>query len=97
LICDIKKVAYTAAKSLLFEQNTEILWNKFKTQLTPTLDKMVHGYGLSSYKIIKATTKYDGTPLAKGEIAAVIRIVPVYAVEDFEITVVMTDEGVEVN
>ena len=97
LICDIKKVAYTAAKSLLFEQNTEILWNKFKTQLTPTLDKMIHGYGLSSYKIIKATTKYDGTPLAKGEIAAVIRIVPIYAVEDFEITVVMTDEGVEVN
>ncbi len=97
LVCDIKKVAYTAAKSLLFEQNTEILWNKFKALLTPTLDKMTHGYGLSSYKIIKATTKYNGDPLAKGEIAAVIKIYPVYAVEDFEITVVMSDEGVEVD
>ena len=97
LICDIKKVAYTAAKSLLFEQNTEILWNKFKAQIMPTLDKMVHGYGLSNYKIIKATTKYNGDPLAKGEIAAVIKIYPIYAVEDFEITVVMSDEGVEVN
>lgn len=97
LVCDIKKVAYTAAKSLLFEQNTEILWNKFKALLTPTLDKMTHGYGLSSYKIIKATTRYNGDPLAKGEIAAVIKIYPVYAVEDFEITVVMSDEGVEVD
>ena len=97
LVCDIKKVAYTAAKSLLFEQNTEILWNKFKALLTPTLDKMTHGYGLSSYKIIKATTRYNGDPLAKGEIAAVIKVYPVYAVEDFEITVVMSDEGVEVD
>lgn len=97
LVCDIKKVAYTAAKSLLFEQNTEILWNKFKALLTPTLDKMTHGYGLSSYKIIKATTKYNGDPLAKGEIAAVIKIYPIYSVEDFEITVVMSDEGVEVD
>ena len=97
LVCDIKKVAYTAAKSLLFEQNTEILWNKFKALLTPTLDKMTHGYGLSSYKIIKATTRYNGDPLAKGEIAAVIKIYPIYSVEDFEITVVMSDEGVEVD
>lgn len=82
---------------MLFEQNTEILWNKFKALLTPTLDKMTHGYGLSSYKIIKATTRYNGDPLAKGEIAAVIKIYPVYAVEDFEITVVMSDEGVEVD
>lgn len=96
MVSDIKKVAYTAAKSLIFEQNTEIMWNRFKTQIIPTLERMVHGYGLSSYDIIKATKHQDGTALAKGQVAAVIRLYPIYAIEDFEITVVMSDEGVTV-
>lgn len=95
-VSDIKKLAYTSAKSLMFEQNSDLLWNKFKTKMTPLLDKMISGYGLSSYKLIRGTTKYNGDPLAKGEVAAIIKIVPLYAVEDFEITVVMSDENVDV-
>lgn len=97
MISDIKKLAYTTAKSLMFEQDSEVLWLRFKSGISPLLDRLKSGFGISNYKIIKGTTKYDGTPLTRGEISAVIKIYPLYAVEYFEITVVIADEDVTVS
>lgn len=80
----------------MFEQNSDSLWVRFKAGVSPLLDQLKSGNGLSNYKIIKGTTHYDGTQLARNELAAVIRIYPMYAVEYFEITVVVTDEDVAV-
>ena len=92
MISDIKKLAHQTAKSLMFEQDSDKLWLSFKTKMYPLLEQLKTGYGLSDYQIVKATTKYDGEPLTKGELAAVIRIFPLYAVEYFDITVVISDE-----
>ena len=92
LINDVKKVAYTAAKSLMFEQNTDILWINFKSKLTPTLDRMSSGQGLSGYKIIKETPT-DGD---RTKVQAKIILYPVYAVEKFDITVIIRNEDIEV-
>ena len=81
----------------MFEQDSDVLWLRFKMGLTPLLDSMKTSNGLSDYRIIRATTKYDGSPLNKGEIAAIIRIFPKYAIEDWEITVVISDEEVSVD
>lgn len=97
LVSDIKKQAYVTAKRLMFEQDSDVLWLRFKMGLTPLLDSMKTSNGLSDYRIIRATTKYDGSPLNKGEIAAIIRIFPKYAIEDWEITVVISDEEVSVD
>lgn len=97
LCSDIKKVVYTACKDLLFEQNSEILWINFKSRITPLLDRMKTGYGISGYKIIKASTHYNGEPLAKAQLAAVIKIYPLYAIEEFEITVELADDEVSVS
>ena len=59
-------------------------------RLTPTLDKMVSGQGLSSYKVINVPTQ------EKAKLNAVIKIYPLYAVEDFEISVEVRDDDVEV-
>lgn len=96
MVSDIKKQAYVVAKRLMFEQDSDVLWLRFKMGITPLLDSMKTGNGLSDYRVIRTTTKYDGTPLNKGEIAAVIRIFPKYAIEDWEITVVISDEEVTV-
>ena len=96
MISDIKKLAYTTAKELMFEQNSDTLWLKFKSGVSPLLEQLRSGNGISDYKLIKGTTHYDGTQLARNELAAVIRIYPMYAVEYFEITVVVTDEDVAV-
>lgn len=96
MISDIKKLAYTTAKELMFEQNSDTLWLKFKSGVSPLLEQLRSGNGISDYKLIKGTTHYDGTQLARNELAAVIRIYPMYAVEYFEITVVVSDEDVAV-
>lgn len=94
LVCDIKKVAYSTARALTFEQNNDILWINFQSKLTPTLDRMKSGYGISGYKIVRNTEHEKANE--KATLCANIIIYPTYAVEDFYITVVLTDDEVGV-
>lgn len=96
MISDIKKVAYTTAKSLMFEQNSDMLWLRFKAGVSPLLEKLKTGFGIADYKIIKLDTHYDGSLLGKEELAACIKIYPMYAIEAFEITVEVNDTDVSV-
>lgn len=90
LTCDVKKQVYTACINLLYEQNTATLWTNFKSYLTPLLDQMVSGSGISGYRIIRNVSD------SPTKISASIRIYPIYAVESFDITVYMTDDDVTV-
>ena len=97
MISDIKKVSYDTARSLMFEQDSDVLWLRFKSKISPLLDRLKAGFGISNYKIIRNTTKYNGDPLTRGELSATIKIFPLYAIEYFEITVVIADEDVTVS
>ena len=88
MVSDIKKSATTAAKRCIFEQNTDILWINFKAYITPLLDQMTSGYGLSGYRIIKNTSP---SPV---KIVATIRIYPTYAVEGFDITIELSSDTI---
>ncbi len=90
IVCDIKKQLFVACQSLLFEQNTDILWMNFIALMSPTLDRMVSGYGISNYKIVRVD------PSDKTKITAIIRIYPVYAVESFDITLYLENGDVTV-
>lgn len=96
MISDIKKVAYRVAKSLIYEQNTDRLWLNFKSLMAPYLDQLKSGSGISDYKLLKASAKKDGSKLGNEEFACAIKIFPIYAVEAFEITVVISDVDVAV-
>lgn len=90
LVNEVKKTVYSVAKSLTFELNSDVLWLNFKSQIEPLLDRMVSGNGLRSYKIQqKATTK-------RATICAVITLVPIEAVENWDITIELTDTTVTV-
>ena len=97
MLSDIKKVLYSTAKSLMFEQNSDTLWLRFKSGISPLLNQLKTGQGIADYQIVKGTTKYNGDPLQKGEMAAVIKIYPLYAVEYFELTVEINDQDVVVS
>lgn len=97
MLSDIKKLLYTTAKSCMFEQDSDDLWTKFKDGIRPLLDKLKAGNGLFDYKIVRGTTKYNGDPLTKGEIAAVIKIYPMFAIEFFELAVEINDQEVTVD
>lgn len=90
LVCELKKVLYRAARSLTFEQNSDVLWVKFTSLVYPTLDRMTSGNGISGYKILKLTTD------ARARLKATVRIFPIEAVEDFELSVVLEDEAATV-
>ena len=56
MVSDVTKLAYNTAKSLMFEQNSNILWINFKAGLTPLLDKLMSGQGF-----------YQTTRLSEGQ------------------------------
>lgn len=85
LCCSLKKTLYRAARAHTFEPNTDTLWFNFKGAITPLLDRMKNNQGIKGYQIIKVPTK------KKGLLVAVIKIIPIEAVEDFDLTVELTD------
>ena len=87
---DVKKKVYEAAKKLTFELNDNILWLNFKSEIEPTLDKMVSGNGLSGYKLIRKTSKKKAT------IEAVIKLYAIEAVESWDITIELSDSYVAI-
>jgi hypothetical protein len=94
LISDIKKTCYRVARKTTFEQNTDILWINFSSEIGKLLDRMKTGFGISGYKIVKDTEHEKAAERAT--LCAKIIIYPTYAVEDFYITVVLKDDEVVV-
>lgn len=81
----LAKQLYVSAKSILFEQNTDRLWFNFKAQLVAILDNMKTGQGISGYKVIKLQAT------ERGQLRALIRIVPIDALEEVDLTIELSD------
>ena len=89
----IKKALYDAANKWRYEQNTEALWVNFKNEIVPLLDRMSTANGLAGYQFNKGVTE------KKARLKAVLHIIPIEAVEDFDIDIYLQDslESVEVS
>lgn len=85
LCCEIKKTLYRAARRFTFEPNSDALWYNFKGVISPLLDEMKANQGIKGYQIIKLKTGKKALLVAK------IKIVPIEAVEDFDLTVELAD------
>ena len=90
MLCDIKKVAYTTAKTLMFEQDSDTLWLRFKSGVSGLLEQLKLGYGIRDYKILRKAES------RRGHMSATIQVYPLYAIEYFEIDVLVSDEAVAV-
>ncbi len=85
LCCTIKKQLYVACRRFTFDPNSDTLWFNFVNAIKPTLEAMKADQGIRDYKIMKVTTDKKATLKAK------IRIIPIEAVEDFDLTVSLED------
>ena len=85
LCIDIKKTLYRAARRFTFEPNSDVLWINFKGAITPLLEEMKANQGIKGYQVIQLTTNKKALLVAK------IKIVPIEAVEDFDLTVELSD------
>ena len=95
MVSDIKKVCYRACRYSTFEQNNDILWVNLKSKITPTLNRMLSGYGLSGYDIVRDTARE--AELGKAVCAFQIILYPVYPVEDFYISILLKDDEVTID
>lgn len=95
LCTTLKKQLYVACRRFTFDPNSDILWINFVNSITPTLDRMKADQGIRDYKILKVV---EANP-KKATLKAKIRIIPIEAVEDFDIDVSLEDSfgGVSVN
>ena len=94
LISDVKKTCYRVARKMTFEQDTDVLWINFKSDISKLLDRMKSGYGISGYKILRDTEHEMAG--AKATLCAQVVLFPVEPVEDFYITIVLKDDEVSV-
>lgn len=90
LCCSLKKTLYRTSRRYTFEPNGDVLWANFTGSITPLLDEMRSGQGIRGYRIKKDTTTQ------KGVLKAHIQIIPIEAVEDFDLTVELTDSIITV-
>jgi hypothetical protein len=85
LCCTIKKQLYVACRTFTFDPNSDTLWVNFVNAIRPTLEAMKADQGIRDYKVLKVYTDTKATLKAK------IRIIPIEAVEDFDIEVSLED------
>ena len=85
LITELSKTLYNASVAYTFEQNSDVLWVNFKSLITPLLDKMQSGEGIAGYRIDRIATN------KKARLCARVTIVPIEAVEDFELEIYLED------
>ena len=90
LCTSIKKELYRAGRQYTFEANSDALWVNFKNEIIPLLNQMKADQGIRGYQIIRNKTNL------KALLKATIKIIPIEAVEDFDLTVELTD-SIEVN
>ena len=85
LICDIKKALYKAARTYQFEQNSDVLWFNFTSSVNTLLEEMKQSYGIAAYRWVREETT------ERAKIKAILRIIPIEAVEDFDLTIELAD------
>lgn len=85
LCSSIKKQVYISCRKFTFDPNSDILWINFCNAIRPLLEKMKGDQGIQDYKFIKVKTA------PKATLKAIIRIIPIEAVEDFDISLTLED------
>lgn len=85
LCSTLKKQIYVACRRFTFDPNSDVLWINFCNALKPTLEGMKADQGIKDYKIVKLYTA------KKAELKARVRIIPIEAVEDFDIEITLED------
>lgn len=86
LCTTVKKQLQVACRRFTFDPSSDTLWFNFVNAIKPTLEAMKADQGIRDYKIIK-----ESVGAKKAAFKAKIRIIPIEAVEDFDLEVSLED------
>ena len=87
LCTTIKKQLYVACRRFTFDPNSDTLWVNFVNAIKPTLEIMKADQGIKDYRVVKIV---EANP-KKATLKAKIRIIPIEAVEDFDLEISLED------
>lgn len=86
----IKKLVYRTCRKLMFEPNTDTLYIRFMNEISPLLDDMQSKGAIAGYEFKREATSVR----AKMNVRIIIK--PIEPVEDFDITLELTDENITI-
>ena len=92
LCTTIKKQLFVACRRFTFDPNSDTLWFNFVNAIRPTLETMKSDQGIRDYKILKVVEDQPKKALLKAK----IRIIPIEAVEDFDLEISLEDSFGEI-
>jgi len=95
LVLYLKSRVSTVSRNLLFDQNIESTWNRFKSQVNPILADTRARFGLSDYKLILDSTTTTADLVDRNIMYAKIYIKPARAIEYIVVDFVITKTGAD--
>jgi len=95
LLLYLKSKVSTVARNLLFDQNVDSTWARFKSQVNPVLAGTQARFGLTDYKLVLDETTTTADLIDRNVMYAKIYIKPARAIEYIVVDFVITRTGAE--
>ena len=93
LLIFLKKEISRVAATLLFDQNVQTTWDRFRGQVEPFLASVKVRLGLTDYKLVLDETTTTPDLIDRNILYAQIFLKPARAIEFIAIDFVITDSG----
>ena len=93
LLIFLKKQISRFASTILFDQNVEVTWNRFISQVDPFLASVKAGLGLEEYKLVLDSTTTTPDLVDRNIVYAKIFLKPARSIEFIAVDFVITDSG----
>jgi phage tail sheath protein FI len=95
LMIYLKKRIGAVARTVLFDNNVQATWNRFKAQAQPILADAKARFGLAEYKLVLDETTTTPDYIDRNIMYAKVFIKPAYAIEFIAIDFNITSSGIE--
>lgn len=93
LLIFLKKGVSNIASRILFDQNVQVTWDRFTSQVNPYLDSVKSGLGLTDYKVLLDETTTTPDLIDRNILYAKIFLKPARAIEFIALDFVITRTG----
>ena len=97
MVIFLKKQISRFAATILFDQNVETTWNRFKGKVEPFLADVKAGLGITDYRMILDETTTTPDLIDRNILYAKIFVKPARAIEFIAIDFIITDSGASFN
>jgi phage tail sheath protein FI len=89
----VKKEVSRIANRLLFDQNVQTTWDRFIGQVTPFLERVKIGFGLTEFKVVLDSTTTTPDLIDRNIMYAKIFLKPARSIEFIAVDFIITNTG----